>query len=90
MNNRQFDIISLAVDLEIDKLLEETENAWYGERRNYGTRTGNGRDRGRLPGEVAGEREETQTASVQATGQIPATTNSPPRSKAPNFYGPPE
>lgn len=100
MNNRQFDIISLSVDLELMDLLEESDAAWFGERRNYGTRTGNGGD-GRgderredegEPGQGTSETQQPTTGqnAIPPAGDVSQATQSPTRSKAPNFYGPPE
>ena len=97
MNNRQFDIISLSVDLELMDLLEESDAAWFGERRNYGTETGNGgigreQDGNGLGGPDEGERQETTDAntSIPPTGEGVEDPQSPTRSKAANFYGAPE
>lgn len=96
MNQRQYDIMSMSIDAELDKLAEDVENAWYGERRNYAqteTET-EGSDRGAAqagPDEIQRLlREETQSGTgpeVDQTG--PAPEGPAPRSQAPNFYGAP-
>ena len=99
MNNRQFDIISMAVDIELEELIAESDAAWYGERRNYGTETGNGGIGGELEGQDPrgtdeGERqaqpqEPTATGDNPQPGQV-SQDQGPTRPKAANFYGAPE
>jgi hypothetical protein len=99
MNQRQYDLVSISVDNELQILFEESEDAWFGERRNYAQETTEHQTPAPVQ-EGQGKAEELlrdieearggETADVGPGGQGPAGEVAPPRSKAPNYYGPPE
>lgn len=97
MNSREWDLMSIGVDAELQELFENSDDAWFGERRNYATEdteeTGTPSD----AGESAGERPEEIRRLLEAKEgdrggpASPGTTaGTSSRSKAPNHYGPPE
>ena len=95
MNQRSYDIMSIGVDVELEKLLRDFDDAWYGERRDYGTDTDIG-DRSAVAsvgienGETDNGEENLAETPRREGGEGPAQAPQAPRSKAPNYYGPPE
>ena len=97
MNSREWDLMSIGVDAELEELFESNEVAWFGERRNYATEgteesgsqdNARGNQQAEGPDEIRRLLEEEEGNRGGPTGPE-ETEGTSSRSKAPNYYGPP-